>query len=341
MSTVRLGSKQVENFKNPYVIAEIGANHNGDMALARKLMLSAKQAGCDCAKFQSWTKNSLFSRKAYEGNPELEQMIDAYSLSKEDLKELSRYSEEIKIDFACSAFSQEEADFLIEELKVPFLKVASMDLNNYPFLDYLAQKNVTLVVSTGLASVDEIEMAMKTIKKAGNDQIVLLHCVALYPPSDDQINLNNIDMLRSRYPQHPIGFSDHSLGTAIALAAIAKGACLIEKHYTLDKNMPGWDHAISITSGEMAVVVRESKRIVAALGNYERTVTEIEKEKSKIFRRSIVTVRAIPLGKRIEISDLDFKRPGSGLEPRLIETVLGRTAKRAISADELLNAEDF
>lgn len=350
---MKIGEKEINNFSEPYIIAELASNHNGDMDIAKKLIDQAKSCGCDCVKFQSWTKETIFSKKVYQDNYflnddyrnredyTLEQIVEKFSVFETQLYDLWEYCKKVGIDFSSSPFSKQEVDFLIDVLDVPFIKVASMDLNNYPFLDYIARKAKPIILSTGLSSLSEIDQAIEVIEKAVNKNIILLHCVSIYPPNDEDVNLNNIDMLRDNYPDYPVGFSDHSIGTAIPLAAVAKGACVIEKHFTLDKNMFGWDHKVSATADEMKLTVDNSKRITKALGLYRRTLTTIEIEKRAAFRRSIVAARDIPQGKIIELEDLDLKRPGTGLEPKYFNLLVGRVARRNISPDELIKEEDF
>lgn len=345
--------KKIANFATPYVVAEIGANHNGDVDLARELIRAAKRAGCDCAKFQSWTKDSIFARQVYDENyfladdyrdrtdHTLESIVDAYAASEADLRAFYGFCTEEGIHFASSPFSRREVDFLVDELDAPFIKTASMDCNNYDFLDYVARKGKPIVLSTGLSSLAEVDQAVRTIEEAGNTDIVLLHCVSVYPPEDSAVHLNNIDMLRANYPDYPVGFSDHTLGTPIPIAAIARGACLIEKHFTLDKEMDGWDHKVSATEDDMAVIVDAATRIPAAAGSYRRVVSDEDRRRIPAFRRSLVAARDIPSGRKLTRDDLDYKRPGTGFEPGALPLVVGRVTKRAIPFDKVLDEEDF
>lgn len=344
--------KEIFNYCKPYIIAELGSNHNGDMELAKKLISEAKEAGADCVKFQSWSKDSLFAKEKYDDNYfiaddyrdrndyTLEEIVEEYAISEQELLDMKAYADEIGIDCTSTPFSEKEADFLVDKLNSPFIKVASMDLNNYPFLEYLAKKGKPMVVSTGLSELFEIDKAVKTIENAGNNQIILLHCVATYPTPDKEVNLNNMKTLMSTYPEHPIGFSDHTLGTSIPLASVALGACLIEKHFTLDQDMEGWDHKISATKDEMKDIVVNSKRISDALGSNRIIVTE-SKEKIREFRRSIVSAKKLISGSIITEKDIDFKRPGSGIQPEESKYIIGRKLKKNINEDVVLKWEDF
>ncbi|PHO10266.1 N-acetylneuraminate synthase [Malaciobacter canalis] len=345
-------NKELFNYCKPYVIAELGANHNGDMNLAKKLILQAKEAGADCVKFQSWTKDSVFARKKYEDNYfiaddyrdrtdyTLEEIVDEYSISEEELLDMKKFADEIGIDCTSTPFSKKETDFLVDKLESPFIKVASMDLNNYPFLEYLAKKGKPIVISTGLSELYEIDKAVKTIENAGNNQIVILHCVSTYPPVDNDVHLNNIKTLMAIYPEYPIGFSDHTLGTAIPLASVALGACLIEKHFTLDKNMEGWDHKVSATKDEMREIVENATRISDALGSFRITATESD-EKKREFRRSIVLTREMKKGEVIAYNDIDYKRPGGAFDPEMTEFIVGRTVNKDLKFDHILTKEDI
>jgi len=344
--------KDVFNFCKPYVIAELGSNHNGDMELAKKLIIEAKEAGADCVKFQSWSKNTLFSQKKLDDNYfiaddyrnrddfTLEEIVDAYSISEEELLEMKSFADQNGIDCTSTPFSKKEADFLVDKMDTPFIKVASMDLNNYPFLEYLAKKGKPMVISTGLSELFEIDKAIKTIEDAGNKEIVILHCVATYPPIDSDVNLNNIKTLMATYPEYPIGFSDHSLGIAIPLASVALGVCLIEKHFTLDKNMEGWDHKVSATKEELRAIVDSAERISEALGAYRITATETD-EKKREFRRGIVITRAMNKGEVLQKSDIDYKRPGGGFSPEMTEFVIGRMVSHDLLCDHILQKEDI
>lgn len=345
-------NKKVFNYCKPYIIAELGANHNGDMELAKKLILQAKEAGADCVKFQSWTKDSVFARKKYEDNYfiaddyrnrtdyTLEEIVDAYSITEDELLAMKKLADDVGIDCTSTPFSKKEADFLVEQLDTPFIKVASMDLNNYPFLTYLAKKGKPIVISTGLSELYEIDKAVKTIEQAGNNQIVILHCVSTYPPVDSDVHLNNIRTLMSTYPDYPIGFSDHTLGTAIPLASVALGVCIIEKHFTLDKNMEGWDHKVSATKDEMQDIVIGAQRINESLGSFRITATESD-EKKREFRRSIVLTRTMSKGEVIKEEDIDYKRPGTGLAPGMTNFVIGRTVNKDLAYDHILTQEDL
>ena len=346
----KLFFNKIKSSKYPYIIAELGSNHNGDMDLAKELILKAKKAGADCVKFQSWTKNTIFSKIKYEQNYflkddyrnkniNLEKIVDKYSISENQLLDMRNFAKKNNIDFASTPFSVNELNFLTNKLKPPFIKVASMDLNNYPFLEKIAQKKIPIVLSTGLSNLDEISKAIRLIEKAGNKMIIILHCVAIYPVKDKDVNLNNIDTLKKIFP-YPIGFSDHSLGFAIPLAAVTKKIKVLEKHFTLNKKMEGWDHAVSADFHEMSIICKESKRIINSLGSQFIQTPENTLRKNE-FRRSIIAKNNIRKGKKITNNDLDYKRPGIGIEPGETKYILGRKTKKVIEKDEIIKFEDL
>ena len=347
---MKLGNREVNNFSMPYIIAEIGANHNGDMGLAKKIIDSARSSGCDAVKFQSWTPESLIAKEEYDRNAQygdspkkhfgsLKEMVEKYYLRPQQHRELKDYCDKIGIKFCSTPFSKDESD-LLEKLEVSFYKIASMDINNLDLLRHVATKQKPVLLSTGMAGLAEIENAVKVIENEGNRQVILLHCVSAYPPLYKDINLNNLSMLRQTFG-YPVGFSDHTIGFSIALASVALGSCLIEKHFTIDKNLPGWDHEISADPEEMRVVVNESRNIVKALGSYRRVVSKGEEEKKLEFRRSIVVNKDLKEGNILTSDDLLFKRPGSAIPPDEACRVIGRILKRDMLRDELLRWEDL
>ena len=320
------------------------------MDLARKMIDSAKSCGCDAVKFQSWTPDSLVAEEEYDRNQQyddspkkhfgsLKEMVEKYYLRPEQHIELKEYCDKVGITFFSTPFSIEETDFL-EELEVPFYKIASMDINNLLLLNHIARKNKPIIMSTGMATLAEIENAVKTIEAEENHQIILLHCIAIYPPAYEDINLNNIPMLRQTFG-YPVGFSDHTIGVSIPLASVALGGCIIEKHFTLDKDLPGWDHGVSANPEEMRIIVEESRNIVKALGFYRRVVSQSEKDKQLKFRRSVVVNKDLKKGHVLTANDLLFKRPGTGIRPDEVNYLIGCTLKQDIACDELLRWDDL
>ncbi|NKQ38814.1 MAG: polysaccharide biosynthesis protein [Methanosarcinales archaeon] len=347
---IKFGDKEIKNYGKTYIIAEIGANHNGNMELAKKMIRSAIHCGADAVKFQSWTTKSLIAKEEYDRNQSyedspkkhfgsLKEMVECYHLKKEQHFELKKYCDELGIDFCSTPFSKEEVDLLME-LDVPFIKVASMDINNLELLKYIAKQGKPIILSTGMSTICEIEQAISIIEKSGNDKIIILHCISIYPPRYEDINLNNISMLQQTF-KYPIGFSDHTIGISIPLASVTLGSCIIEKHFTLDKNLPGWDHLISANPSELKVICEESKNITKSLGSFNRIVSDDEKAKLKLFRRSIVINRDMKAGDIIKLEDLEYKRPGTEIKPDEVKYVVGRKLNVDKNYDELLKWSDI
>jgi N,N'-diacetyllegionaminate synthase len=349
MKTVSLGNVCVGEGLPPYIVAEVGSNHNGDMDLCRQLIDAAADAGAHAVKFQSWSESSLIAGEEYDRNPDysdkkkhfgsLREMVRAYQLTPDQHREALAHCRERGIAFCSSAFSSAEAD-LLDELAVPFIKLASMDVTNLSLLAYVAAKQRPVVVSVGMSTLGEIEQAVETIRAQGNEQIVLLHCVSIYPPETASIHLRNMATLREAFDV-PVGFSDHTLGTSIPLAAIALGACFIEKHFTLDKDMAGWDHAISADPSELSTIAREGLAVFQALGSARRSVTEPELQKRKQFRRSLVARGPLPAGHVLSEDDLGAKRPGTGIAPNELRYIVGRRLADDVVEDQVIRWEDL
>jgi len=348
MKKFKIGSKEVFNFGKPYCIAEIGANHNGNMDLAKEMIDSAISCGVDAVKFQSWTPKSLIAKEEYDRNQSysdspkkhfgsLKEMVEKYYLKEEQHYELKDYCNNKKVDFCSTPFSIEEVD-LLQKCDVPFYKVASMDINNIQLLNYISEKGKPVILSTGMATLSEIDLAVDLLTKKGCLDIVLLHCISLYPPKNSDIHLNNITMLQQTFGL-PVGFSDHTIGFAIPLASVALGACIIEKHFTTDKNLPGWDHEISADPYEMKIICKESANIAESMGSFIRVVSKAEQEKKKKFRRSIVINKELKKGHILTIDDLTCKRPGTGIPPELITHMVGRKLSIGLDEDTLLKWE--
>jgi N,N'-diacetyllegionaminate synthase len=323
----------------PYVIAEIGANHNGDMGLAREMIDAAVESGADAVKFQSWAADTLISKPLFARLPGLHEQAEKYALSREDHLKLRDYCIQKGITFFSTPFSFSEADML-ETMDIPFFKAASMDTIHLGFLRYLAAKQRPIILSTGMSTLGEVEKAVDVIRAEGNEQLALLHCVAVYPPEIQTVNLHNLRMLAEQFDV-PVGFSDHTIGIGSAIAAIALGASIIEKHFTLDKTLEGWDHAVSADPVEMAQIVREGRAVQQALGSSRRVIGEAEQAMASGMRRSVILNRSMRAGETVTLDDLEYKRPGTGIRPDEVDRVLGRKLAVDVSEEELLTWQDF
>ena len=325
----------------PYFIAELNTSHFGDIDKAKSMIDMVKECGGDCVKFQSWSEHTLYSKDYYKENPIAKRFVKKFAMSEEQLKELSEYSKSIGIDFASTPYSKKEADFLIEECQVPFIKVASMDINNYPYLRYLAKTKSAIILSTGMADFEEIIKAVEVLESAGAKNICILHCVSIYPVSPKLVNLNNIKTLRSTFERHPIGYSDHTLGIDIGAASIAIGACVIEKHITLDKTIIGMDNQMAIERDELKQMVKSVRNVFLSLGKSYREVSNEEIVQRGKMRRSLVASADLNPGDVLTEENLGAKRPGTGISVSEWDIFLGKKVNKTLIEDSLISREDF
>lgn len=345
--------------KYPYIVAEIGGNHNGDIELGKKMIDAAKECGADQVKFQFYRRSDLWTedhlKELNDGVVTLENVkawntkelglnnifdqVDRFSVQQEAHIEFFRHAREIGIDYSTSSFSREAVDFCIDQ-KVKNLKVASCDVTNLDLVEYVLSKDYPTQIALGMATMGEIEQLVNIIPQSCRHNVTLLHCVSLYPPKDEYINLKFLQTLRQAFGME-VGYSDHTFGFSIPLAAVAMGATVIEKHFTLDKNLPGWDHKVSANPEEMAIICSESKRIANAMGTGIKILSEDEIAKSKKFRRSITTARPLIAGQQITYEDLAFKRPGTGISPDRFREIIGRHVNHDIEANKTLFMEDL
>ncbi len=322
----------------PYIIAEIGSNHNGSISLGKKIIKNAKNSGADCVKFQSWTPETLYNMHSLS-DKNFKNDIIKYQTTQNQLQKFFDFSKSLKIDFSSSVFSKQEIDFVANKLNVPFIKIASMDLNNMDLISYAAKKNKPLIISTGLSTLSEIDNAIRVIEENNNKKIIILHCISNYPPKDSEVNLRNIETLTKLYP-YPIGFSDHSIGTAIPLTAIALGAKIIEKHFTIDKKLKGWDHAISANPQEMTEICNNAPRVINSLGSF--SIKRVEsKDKIKNFRRSCISNTNLYPGDVISLNNIEFKRPGTGIPPDKFDLIEGKVVKNKILKNFQIKLKDL
>lgn len=342
MSTITFrNGRKVGKEQPPYIIAELNTSHFGKVDLAKEMIESAKKIGADCVKFQSWTDETLYSKSYYEANPIAQRFVKRYSLSEEELSELVDYCSNIGIDFASTPYSEREVDFLVDHTNAPFIKIASMELNNLPFLKYIGAKNVPVILSTGMGTMEEIARAVNAIKQSGNAQIVIFHCISIYPAASEITNLRNIITLKERFPNCVIGFSDHSIGPELAPTSLALGARVIEKHFTLDQSKIGMDNQMAIECDEFKNMVTYCHNVAMALGVKERVLTEKEIQQRKNMRRSVVSTTHLPVGHILTHNDVTLKRPGTGIKPEELDSLIGCEVTRAIEADTLLSKESL
>lgn len=331
-----------------FVIAEAGVNHNGSLELALGLVDAASRAGADAVKFQSFRadKIALHSapkasyQEASTGIAESQhEMLRRLELSESDHVALAHRCAERGIAFLSTPFDAESADMLFR-LGVQQFKIPSGEITNTPLLRHVASFGLPLLVSTGMAYLEEVEECLRTLRGAGATDITLLHCVTEYPAPADQINLRAMATLRDAFSV-PVGYSDHSEGLEIAYAAVALGAVVLEKHFTLDRSLPGPDHLASIDAGGLVELVRGIRAVESALGNGTKAPAPCEVRNREVVRRSLVLSRGIRAGETIEPSDLAAMRPGTGISPTRITDLAGRRARRDLEAWAPLAWEDL
>ncbi len=340
---VKIGNRLLGEGEPSFIIAEAGVNHNGDVELAKKLIDAAKEAGADAVKFQTFKAEEVVTKTAEKAAYQKEttsseesqfEMIKKLELSGRDFEELFAYAQEKGMIFLSTPFDKGSVD-LLDELGVSAFKVGSGEITNSPLLKHIARKKKPIILSTGMSTLGEIEEALELIRKEGVEEIILLHCVSCYPAKVEDMNLRAMETLRYAF-KLPVGLSDHSLGITIPIAAVASGACVIEKHFTLDKNLPGPDHRASLEPEELSQMVKAIRDVERALGDGVKQPTAEEEENRKAVRRSIVARVDIPEGAVITEEMLVIKRPGTGIEPRHLDLVIGRRTKRNIKPGELI-----
>ncbi len=345
-AAIQIGDHWVGPGRPCYLIAEAGVNHNGAFERACRLVDAARAAGADAVKFQAFRADRLVTRAApkaaYQrtttGAAENQyEMLKRLELDDDAQRELARYCAARGIPFLATPFDEASAD-LLEALNVPAFKIGSGDLTNLPLLAHVARKGKPLIVSTGMADLDEVRAAVETIGRAGGPPLILLHCVSNYPADPAVVNLRAMATLAREFDV-PVGYSDHTLGLDVPLAAVALGACVIEKHFTLDRNLPGPDHQASADPTELAALAQAIRRVESALGDGRKRPAPAEADTAAAARRSLVAARAIKAGAILAAGDIALRRPGTGLPPARLAQVLGCRARVAIPAGTLLQME--
>jgi N,N'-diacetyllegionaminate synthase len=328
-----------------YIIAEIGVNHNGNLELALQSIDAAKKSGADCAKFQTFFAKNLVTRSgpmaSYQTNnlsshDSQFNLIKTFELSSEDYQILFDYCQEVGIDFLSTA-TDEESAFLLRDLGVSAIKVGSGEVTNLPLLELLDSLGLPVYLSTGMSTLPEITEAVACFNLTS---LTLLHCTSQYPAPLTDINLLAMPALARQF-NVPVGYSDHSLGTDVALCAVALGAVMVEKHFTIDKTLPGPDHMMSMNPGEFADFVQKIRTAEVFLGDGIKRVMPSEIETRNVARRSLVSAHFIEAGAVIRADDLTLKRPGTGLPPRDLKSVIGRVSSHQIEEDVVLQETDF
>lgn len=336
-------NKKIGHDQPTFIIAEAGVNHNGDLGLAKKLVEAAFYAGADAIKFQTWDTNRLITKQThlaeYQAKNTAEygsqfEMLKALELKHDEFRELQSYANSVGILFFSTPDEEYSADFL-DSIEVPIFKIGSAELTNIPFLLHISAKLKPIILSTGMATLGEVERAVNQIQEL-NDQLCILHCVSQYPAAPRDCNLLAMDTLKSAF-QLPVGFSDHTLGHEVAIAAVAKGACVIEKHMTLDTDLPGPDHSASLDPKSFREMVTAIRNVEEAIGNGRKEPKISELSTKEVVRKKIVAIKKIRKGHQVAESDLALKRAAQGWESQYIQFMVGRTAKEDIEIDQVID----
>ena len=325
------------------VIAEAGVNHNGSLDLAMQMVDAAKRAGADIIKFQTAKPEALISKYAEKAAYQKENtgedesqldMVRKIMLRYEQFIPLKRYCEQQEIKFLSTPFDLDSIDFL-EELGCDIWKIPSGEITNLPYLEKIAHTHKPVIMSTGMATMDEIQDAMKVLKDAGAGDVALLHCTTQYPTPFEDVNLKAMIMLRDQFGC-AVGYSDHTKGIAIPIAATAMGATVIEKHFTLDRTMEGPDHKASLEPDELGEMVTAIRQVEKALGDGQKKPALSEIENKAVARKSIIAARNIKKGELYTEENLTTKRPGNGISPMRWYEFIGKIANRDYAEDELI-----
>jgi len=348
MQEIQIANKLVGPQQLVFVIAEAGVNHNGDLKAARDLIDVAVSAGADAVKFQTFRAELLATPDAPKAEYQLQttgtaesqlEMLRGLELSTDAHRELQAYCRERSIIFLSTPFDEEAVD-LLDELGVPAFKISSGDLTNSPLLEYVAGKGKPVILSTGMAEISELIEAVSVLNSAGCENPILLHCVSNYPAEPAEANLRAMQTMRAAF-NLPVGFSDHTEGIDVSLAAVALGACVIEKHFTLDRTLPGPDHRASLEPAELHQLVQSIRRIESALGTGRKAPAASEVEIAKVARRSLFAGTDIAAGATLKREMVIVRRPGTGISPSQLNTLLGRRTVHKIASGTLLTPEMF
>jgi len=348
MRVVRIGKRSVGEGQPCFLAAEVGINHNGDVDLAHRSIDAAADAGADAVKFQNYRTEDFVSDRSltYEyvsqGHTVIESQYDMFKrceLAPQSLRELRQHCDRRGVVFFSTPSSERGVQELVE-LGAPVLKNGSDYLVHLPLIRVMARTRLPTVISTGMATVDDVKDAVEAFRGAGGEQLLLLHCTSSYPTPPEDVHLRKITALRAAF-DCPVGLSDHSDGTVAAIGAVALGACMIEKHFTLDKNLPGPDHRFSANPAEFSALVESVRTLEKSLGSAGLKPAASEELGRRDYRLSCVAARELPAGHRLSTSDIAFRRPGFGFPPKELEALVARELARSVPSGHVFSAEDF
>jgi N-acetylneuraminate synthase/N,N'-diacetyllegionaminate synthase len=349
-NSIKIGDRIIGKDTPVFIIAEAGVNHNGDFKIAKQLIDVAATAGADAVKFQTFTPELLVTETAPQAEYQKKNtgkvesqfdMLKRLELPRASYPELQTYAHSKGILFLSTPFSEDDADFL-ETINILAYKIPSGEITNIPYLKHIAIKGKPMIVSTGMADLREVKDAVDAIKNAGNDEIAILHSTSNYPPSPESLNLKAIETLAKEFPACPIGYSDNGTPGFIAdVVAVGLGERIVEKHFTLDKNMAGPDHKASLDPAELKTMVSAIRATEKMLGDGVKRPAPEELPIAAVARKSIVLARDVPVGKIITREDLTTRRPGTGVSPSLLESIIGKKAARELTKGTVLQSTDY
>jgi len=332
-----------EETNRTFIIAEAGVNHNGNVQFAYRLVDAAVNCGANAIKFQTFKTEKIISKNVAKAQYQRDntsqdesqfEMIKKLELSYNDFISIKHYCDEKQIIFLSTPDEEESLDFLCDVINVPYIKVGSGEITNLPFLKRVASKNKPIILSTGMAYIGEVEKALDTIYSTNNNaNVILLHCTTNYPTPYEEVNLRAMLTLREAF-KLPVGYSDHTNGIEIPVAAVALGACIIEKHFTLDRNMQGPDHKASLEPDDFERMVRTIRNVEDALGNGIKRPTKSEEEMKNVVRKKLVATQNLERGEIIKLSDVALKRSNIGLSPEFLDIIVGKKLVKEIKEDE-------
>ena len=331
--------------KKIFIIAEVGPNHNGSMYLAKRFIDKISKTGADAVKFQLANPNKVYSKEAFKADYQkkndssktIKEMSKKFQLSKKNHLELSKYCKKKKIIYLFSAFDLESLRYLVNNLKIPIIKIPSGEILSLDILRFASKFKGKIILSTGMSTLKDIRKSLDILKKKNT---TLLHCVSLYPTTLNKVNLNNINLLKSKF-KLDVGFSDHTKGELASLTATSMGITVLEKHVTLSNRMVGPDHKSSIEIEKFSRLVKKIRIIEKIMGSNFRSITNEEKKIKDCARKSLVAKTFLPKGLRLQNKHITFKRPGTGISPADLKFYIGKKIIKAIKKDFLLKKENF
>ena len=343
---MKINDREIGRGNLCFVIAEAGVNHNGSLDLAFQLVDQAALSGADAVKFQTFKAERLVTPDAPKAGYQKEmtgaaesqyEMLRRLELSEQDHGVLFDYCKQKGILFLSTPFDEASADFL-ETLGVAAYKVGSGEITNLPLLEHIAAKGKPMIVSTGMSTLGEVEIAVQAVRRQGNQDLILLHCVSNYPADPAEANLRAMHTMMAAFGT-PVGFSDHTPGISVALAAVALGACVVEKHFTLDRTLPGPDHRASLEPDELQALVKGIREVEVSLGTGLKLPVQRELDTAAVARKSLTAGRDLAAGEILDPGMVAIKRPGTGLPPMMLPYVVGRRLRQAVKAGALLSLE--